>query len=63
MTAPAEMTPDQLRSFVERSFRTHGEAAEAFGVSYRTLSRWLAGHTPIPATAVKLIEMMKESAD
>jgi plasmid maintenance system antidote protein VapI len=57
------MTPDQLRSFIERTFRTHTEAAEALGVTYRTLTRWLAGQSPIPPMAVKLIEMMKESAD
>ncbi len=36
-------------------------AAPAFGVSKRTLYRWLAGDVPIPTLAMKLAQCLRRS--
>jgi hypothetical protein len=33
------------------------EAAEACGVSERTIYRWLSGTTKVPASAIKVLEL------
>jgi DNA-binding transcriptional regulator YiaG len=36
---------------------TNNEAAEVLGVSSRTVYRWLAGTTKVPASAIRLLEI------
>lgn len=52
---PTAMTPEQIRALMDRHDLTNRALAELLGVHRNTVSRWLAGTTPIDAANAMLI--------
>lgn len=53
------MTTSELRAALIIINATQENVAKAIGVNPSTLRRWLAGLTPIPKPAAKIINLMR----
>jgi transcriptional regulator with XRE-family HTH domain len=52
------MTGEQYRKAAEALGLTRELAAETFGVSERTIRRWIAGTSPVPKSVEALLDML-----
>lgn len=52
------LTADRLEQQLEELDITNPEAAHFAGVSLATVYRWLSGTTPIPASVVRMFDLM-----
>lgn len=57
------MTPDELRRALDELDLTQREAAEALGVSLRTVEKWACGVHPIPGPAARLVRLWVRRSD
>jgi transcriptional regulator with XRE-family HTH domain len=55
----ASMPPEELRQAMRKlGFETHGDLAEAIGVSRSSVSLWVQGKVGVPRPVAMLIRMM-----
>ena len=55
----ASMPPEELRrAMAKLGYATHGELAEAIGVSRSSVSLWVQGKVGVPRPVAMLIRMM-----
>jgi transcriptional regulator with XRE-family HTH domain len=55
----ASMPPEELRQAMRRlGYGTHGDLAEAIGVSRSSVSLWVQGKVGVPRPVAMLIRMM-----
>lgn len=52
----APMSPDELKRRLAELGLSQSEAARRMGVNLRSLQRWIAGETDVPAMAVALLD-------
>jgi transcriptional regulator with XRE-family HTH domain len=55
----ASMPPEELRQAMRKlGYHTHGDLAEAIGVSRSSVSLWVQGKVGVPRPVAMLIRMM-----
>lgn len=55
----ASMPPEELRTAMRKlGYQTHGDLAEAIGVSRSSVSLWVQGKVGVPRPVAMLIRMM-----
>jgi transcriptional regulator with XRE-family HTH domain len=55
----ASMPPEELRrAMIKLGYKTHGDLAEAIGVSRSSVSLWVQGKVGVPRPVAMLIRMM-----
>jgi len=55
----ASMPPEELRGAMRKlGYHTHGDLAEAIGVSRSSVSLWVQGKVGVPRPVAMLIRMM-----
>ena len=54
-----DLSPQHFRRLLDDLDIPNREAAELCGVAESSLYRWLKGESPIPASATRMLELMK----
>lgn len=63
-TAPATVTPAELKSLLEWLGLTKNWFAERLNVGERQVARWMDGHAPIPESAAgEMVKIWNEAAE